>query len=80
MPALVVHGPDDTFAPWAASRALADRRPDMVTLHTVPGARHAAMWNADPARYEESPEALPDAAHVSAPTAGFGIMGGQRRD
>ena len=54
VPTLILHGPDDTFAPWAASRALADGRPDMVTLHTVPGARHAAMWNADPARYEEA--------------------------
>jgi uncharacterized protein len=54
VPTLIVHGPDDTFAPWAPSRALADRRPDMVSLHTVPRARHTAMWNADPASYEET--------------------------
>lgn len=54
VPTLLIHGPDDTFAPWAASRAFAARRPDTVVLHTVRGAPHAAMWNADPAAYEET--------------------------
>ncbi|MFD9791697.1 alpha/beta hydrolase [Streptomyces sp. NPDC059070] len=54
VPALVFHGPDDTLAPWHPTRALAARRPDLVTLHTVPQAPHASMWNADPARYEEA--------------------------
>jgi uncharacterized protein len=54
VPTLIVHGPDDTFAPWDASRALADRHPDRVAFHAVPGAPHAAMWNADPTAYEES--------------------------
>ncbi|MGP4004718.1 alpha/beta hydrolase [Streptomyces sp. 8N706] len=54
VPALVVHGPDDTVAPWGPSRALADRRPDLVTLHTVPNAPHASMWNADAESYEEA--------------------------
>ncbi|MFI1679963.1 alpha/beta hydrolase [Streptomyces sp. NPDC020607] len=53
VPALVVHGPDDTVAPWAFSRRMAERRPDLVTLHPVPDAPHGAMWNADPAGYEE---------------------------
>ncbi|MER5553846.1 hypothetical protein ABT001_19610 [Streptomyces sp. NPDC002793] len=53
-PTLVVHGPDDTLAPWQPSRELAARRPDLVTLHSVPQAPHAAMWNADPAGYEEA--------------------------
>ncbi|MFF3843655.1 alpha/beta hydrolase [Streptomyces sp. NPDC002328] len=53
-PTLIVHGPDDTVAPWSASRTLAARRPDLVTLHTVPQAPHAAMWNADPTAYEEA--------------------------
>ncbi|MEU5658323.1 hypothetical protein ABZ802_22280 [Streptomyces sp. NPDC047737] len=53
-PTLVVHGPDDTLAPWGPSRELAARRPDLVTLHSVPQAPHAAMWNADPAGYEEA--------------------------
>jgi pimeloyl-ACP methyl ester carboxylesterase len=54
VPTLIAHGPGDTFAPWSASRALADRRPEMVTLHEVPGAPHTAMWNADPDAYEET--------------------------
>jgi pimeloyl-ACP methyl ester carboxylesterase len=54
VPALVFHGPDDTVAPWAHSRRFADRHPGLVTLRTVPQAPHGAMWNADPAAYEEA--------------------------
>ncbi|MFD9504362.1 alpha/beta hydrolase [Streptomyces sp. NPDC060035] len=53
-PTLIFHGPDDTLAPWQPSQELAARRPDLVTLHPVAQAPHAAMWNADPARYEEA--------------------------
>ena len=53
-PTLIVHGPDDTLAPWEPSRELAARRPDLVSLHSVPQAPHAAMWNADPTGYEEA--------------------------
>ncbi|SEF69180.1 hypothetical protein SAMN05216223_101746 [Actinacidiphila yanglinensis] len=54
VPTLIVHGPDDDFAPWSASRALADRYPDKVSLRQVSGAGHTAMWNADPKEYEET--------------------------
>lgn len=54
VPTLIIHGPDDTLAPWGPSRQLAAHRPEMVTLHTVPQAPHAAMWNADPDGYEET--------------------------
>nr|WP_202539137.1 alpha/beta fold hydrolase [Streptomyces sp. SID8379] len=54
VPTLVLHGPDDEVAPWALSRQLAAARPDLVTLHTVDDAPHNAMWNADPASYEET--------------------------
>ncbi|MBW5485799.1 alpha/beta hydrolase, partial [Streptomyces bambusae] len=54
IPALLFHGPDDALAPWDPSRALAAARPDLVTLHTVRDAPHGAMWNADPAGYEEA--------------------------
>ena len=53
-PTLIFHGPDDTVAPWGPTREFAARRPDLVTLHPVPHAPHAAMWNADPTRYEET--------------------------
>ncbi|MET9431478.1 prolyl oligopeptidase family serine peptidase [Streptomyces sp. NPDC003036] len=54
VPTLLFHGPDDHLAPWQGSRELAARRPGLVTLHTVPNAPHAAMWNAGPDRYEEA--------------------------
>ncbi|MEU6625638.1 alpha/beta fold hydrolase [Streptomyces litmocidini] len=53
-PALLFHGPDDTLAPWEPSVELASRLPGLVALRTVKQAPHAAMWNADPNRYEES--------------------------
>ncbi|MDR6980175.1 pimeloyl-ACP methyl ester carboxylesterase [Streptomyces sp. 3330] len=54
VPTLVLHGPDDTVAPWSASRRLARLRPELVSLHTVPHAPHGAMWNPDPEAYEEA--------------------------
>nr|WP_286169874.1 alpha/beta hydrolase [Actinospica acidiphila] len=54
IPTQIFHGPDDTVAPWRFSRRLAAAHPNTVTLQTVRGAPHAAMWNADPATYEES--------------------------
>ncbi|MCC5034376.1 S9 family peptidase [Streptomyces sp. WAC 00631] len=54
VPTLILHGPDDRLAPWDRSQLLAERRPDLVTLHAVPEAPHAAMWNAGPAGYEEA--------------------------
>ncbi|MEU1675627.1 alpha/beta hydrolase [Streptomyces roseifaciens] len=54
LPVLLAHGPDDTVAPWRTSRELAASRPDLIVLHTVARAPHAAMWNAAPGRYEEA--------------------------
>ncbi|MFE5914926.1 alpha/beta hydrolase [Streptomyces wedmorensis] len=54
VPVLLLHGPDDTLAPWEPSVELAARRPDLVSLQTIRQAPHAAMWNADPVRYEET--------------------------
>ncbi|MGP8302676.1 alpha/beta hydrolase [Streptomyces inhibens] len=54
IPTLLFHGPDDMIAPWAASRSFAARRSELITLQPVPHAPHAAMWNADPSRYEEA--------------------------
>jgi uncharacterized protein len=54
VPTLLFHGPDDTLAPWDAGRELAARYPERVVLHTVRGAEHGAMWNADPVTYEET--------------------------
>ncbi|GHE83903.1 alpha/beta hydrolase [Streptomyces longispororuber] len=54
VPTLLLHSPDDAVASWALSRELARQRPDLVTLHSVPDASHGALWNADPADYEEA--------------------------
>lgn len=54
VPVLIFHGPDDKLAPWEPSRRLAAARPDLVTLRPVREAGHGAMWNADPAWYEEA--------------------------
>lgn len=53
-PTLIFHGPNDEVAPWRFSRRLAEARPNLVALHTVPKAPHGAMWNADPDGYEEA--------------------------
>ncbi|MDX3851489.1 alpha/beta hydrolase [Streptomyces sp. AK02-01A] len=54
VPTLICHGPDDTLASWDSSRELAARRADLISLHAVAHAPHAAMWNADPTGYEEA--------------------------
>lgn len=54
VPTLIFHGPGDEVAPWRLSRRLADTHPRLVALHTVRDAPHGAMWNADPADYEET--------------------------
>ncbi|MET9398189.1 alpha/beta hydrolase [Kitasatospora sp. NPDC002965] len=54
VPTLVLHGPDDPVAPFRAAERLAGRRPDVVNLQAFPGGDHAALWNTDPERYEET--------------------------
>jgi pimeloyl-ACP methyl ester carboxylesterase len=53
VPTLVLHSRQDSVAPYEAAERLAENRNDLVSLHAVPGAGHAGLWNADPARYEE---------------------------
>ncbi|GAA4798101.1 alpha/beta hydrolase family protein [Streptomyces ziwulingensis] len=54
VPALVLHGPADTVADWRLSRRFAAAHPRLVAFHTVEHAPHGAMWNADPAKYEQT--------------------------
>ncbi|WP_405019717.1 prolyl oligopeptidase family serine peptidase [Kitasatospora sp. NBC_00070] len=54
VPTLLLHSPADSIAPWDAAARLADLRGDLVSLHPVPRAEHAALWNADPAGYAET--------------------------
>lgn len=53
VPTLLLHGPDDTIASLRTSQEFAAAREELVSLHTIPDAPHAAMWNADPEGYEE---------------------------
>ncbi|MGO1508144.1 MAG: alpha/beta hydrolase family protein [Microbacteriaceae bacterium] len=47
VPILLLHSDDDGFVPADASHALADARPDIVTMPRFAGARHTKIWNYD---------------------------------
>ena len=66
VPTLLVHSDDDHYVPDGPGKQLAAARPDLVTLHLVPGAGHTEGWNTDPAGYER---VLSDwvRAHASVP-------------
>lgn len=46
-PVLILHSEDDGFVPADASHALAEARPDIVTMPEFSGARHTKLWNYD---------------------------------
>lgn len=46
-PVLILHSGDDGFVPADASHALAEARPDIVTMPEFSGARHTKLWNYD---------------------------------
>ena len=47
VPILILHSDDDGFVPVDASRALAEARPDIVTMPHFAVARHTKIWNYD---------------------------------
>jgi len=47
VPILVLHSDDDGFVPADASHALAEARPDLVTMPRFTVARHTKIWNYD---------------------------------
>jgi len=53
-PMLLMHSDDDGFVPANGSRALATRRPDIVTFVPFSVARHTKLWNYDPERWNGS--------------------------
>lgn len=53
-PVLLFHGTADSMVPLETSKALADSRPDLVTLVVIPGAGHVQSWNYAPELYERS--------------------------
>ncbi|MFJ4160575.1 alpha/beta hydrolase family protein [Microbacterium testaceum] len=50
-PVLILHSDDDGFVPADASHALAQARPDLVTMETFTVARHTKLWNYDETRW-----------------------------
>lgn len=50
-PLLILHSDDDGFVPSDASHALAEARPDLVTMPRFSEARHTKLWNHDQARW-----------------------------
>ena len=54
VPILVLHSDDDGFVPSDASHALAEARPDLVTMPTFTGARHTKIWNYDQIGWTEA--------------------------
>ncbi len=51
VPILILHSDDDGYIPSSASHALAEARPDLVTLEVFDTARHTKLWNYDPERW-----------------------------
>lgn len=47
VPILLLHSDDDGYVPADASHALAEARPDLVTMPTFAVARHTMIWNYD---------------------------------
>lgn len=54
VPVLLFHSDDDGYVPVDASAALAAARPDIVTFERFTIARHARLWNYDPARWNRA--------------------------
>jgi len=51
VPTLILHSDDDGYVPSDASHALAEARPDLVTMPRITGARHTKLWNHDQTRW-----------------------------
>lgn len=51
VPILLLHGEDDDFVPCDMSREIAAARPELVELHTFPGAWHGASYLVNTERY-----------------------------
>ncbi|WP_309068778.1 alpha/beta fold hydrolase [Microbacterium sp.] len=51
VPILLLHSDDDGFVPSDASHALAEARPDLVTMEVFSVARHTKLWNYDERRW-----------------------------
>lgn len=52
-PILLIHGEEDHFVPCEMSREIQSSCPEMIELHTFPGAGHGLSYLADPERYKK---------------------------
>jgi alpha-beta hydrolase superfamily lysophospholipase len=68
-PILIQHSVDDEFVPVGPSVALAQARPDRVTLEPWDTTRHCKEWNLDPERWERVLADFLVATHRGGPAA-----------
>lgn len=54
VPTLILHSEADGYIPFGPSRALAQARPDIVTLELFDTAGHTKLWNFDPERWSRA--------------------------
>lgn len=80
VPLLIMHSDDDLYVPSASSHALAEARPDIVTLEVFHTARHTKLWNFNPERWNRAiSDWLADLPNHSAqPTVHKACSRGQR--
>ena len=64
VPILIIHGEDDRFVPCDMGRRIAAANPNMVELHTFPGAGHGLSFLIDQPRYERITKAFFDRVNV----------------
>ena len=60
VPILIIHGEDDRFVPCDMGRRIAAANPNMVELHTFPGAGHGLSFLIDQPTYERITKAFFD--------------------
>ena len=51
VPILLIHGEDDRYVPCDMSRRIYESRPELISLHTFPGAGHGISFIEDEERY-----------------------------
>lgn len=65
VPVLLMHSDDDGYVPSTASRALAAKRPDLITFVPFTEARHTKLWNHDSAKWAAAIRSWLDSLNAS---------------
>jgi len=50
---LIIHNADDSTVPQAASKKIAEARPELISFVDFMTGEHTRAWNRDPGRYEQ---------------------------